>query len=435
MLNLSFSFPFHSQVVKIEIRLRMMRRCTVFRCSLDAAISKIEHVWNMKFSGKPTTNALNFHTDPKPATPMFSVLTLEGNVHEGAADPGIPRDICRKMISTMISHHTTDTILLEAQRQGRISFYMTSFGEEAAVVGSAAALQLQDEVFLQYREAALLAYRGFGVDKMIAQCMGNIEDPLKGRQMPIHYGSKELNVQMVSSPLATQIPQAAGAGYAFKLEKGNRICACYFGEGAASEGDFHAGLNFASTVGSRSLFFVRNNGFAISTPASAQYRGEGILPRGIAYGIPSIRVDGNDALAVFTATRRARELILEHNTPVLIEAMSYRVSHHSTSDDSTAYRPKSEIKHFDDTFSPIRRFSKYLINKGWWSDEETNELRKSTEDFVVKELSRQEKVQLYPVDTLFEDTFATMTPGLRQQKEETIAHYNRNKEFYDSDNH
>ena len=417
--------------------LRVSRRvvCAGSSASLDAAVSKIEHVWNMKFNGSPTTRQMNLHTDAKAATPMFNILTLEGSVAKDAEEPVIPREVCEKMMTTMVKHHVTDTILLEAQRQGRISFYMTSFGEEAAVVGSAAAMEQQDEVFLQYREAALLAYRGFTVENMIAQCMGNVEDPLKGRQMPIHYGSKELNVQMVSSPLATQIPQAAGAGYAFKLENGNRICACYFGEGAASEGDFHAGLNFASTVGARTLFFARNNGYAISTPTESQYHGEGILPRGIAYGIPSVRVDGNDALAVYVATLRAREHILAHNTPVLIEAMSYRVGHHSTSDDSTAYRPKTEISHFDSTFSPIRRFSNYLIAKGWWNEQQTNDIRAATEQLVIKELSRQEKLPLYGVETLFEDTFAVPTPHLVQQREETLEHYKRNKAVYDSEHH
>lgn len=403
------------------------------KLNFEEEIKAVEDVWNIKFGNHPITKKMDFHTDKTEAAPMFNILDLEGNVINPDMLPDIDKDLAVKMMTTMVRHNMTDRILLEAQRQGRISFYMTSFGEEAAVVGSAAALQPQDYCFLQYREAALLQYRGMKIEEMIAQCMGNSEDPFKGRQMPIHYGSKPFNVQMVSSPLATQIPQAAGAGYAFKLEKDSRrICACYFGEGAASEGDFHAGLNFASTTGAHTLFFVRNNGYAISTPTDNQYFGDGILPRGIAYGMPSARVDGNDVLAVYSVTKRARELILERGVPALVESMSYRVGHHSTSDDSTRYREKSEISHFDETFNPILRFANYLKAKGWWHDDLTKGIQTETRDLILSELKRQEKLPIWPVEELFNDTFAVPTPNLVEQRAETVAHYEANKDKYAS---
>jgi 2-oxoisovalerate dehydrogenase E1 component alpha subunit len=254
-----------------------------------------------------------------------------------------------------------DNIFYDAQRQGRISFYMTSYGEEAISFGSASALRMGDMVFAQYREPGVLMWRGFSLQNFADQCFSNVDGHGKGRQMPVHYGSKSLNHQTISSPLATQLPQAAGAAYAFKLAKEDRISVCYFGEGAASEGDFHAALNFASTKDCPILFFVRNNGFAISTPTSEQFRGDGIASRGSGYGIPVMRVDGNDFLAVHEATRRARAFILEENRPVLIEAMSYRQGHHSTSDDSTQYRPVAEIKHWKETCDPIERTKRYLL--------------------------------------------------------------------------
>lgn len=404
---------------------------------LDQTISSVEGVWNMKFGGKPTTHTLTFNDDPNVrAAPMYHILSLDGKVDNKADIPDVSKELCEKIMHTMVKQNMTDRILLEAQRQGRISFYMTAFGEEAAIAGSAAALAFEDEVFLQYRETGVLTYRGYTISQMIAQCMGNQEDPLKGRQMPIHYGSRELNVQMVSSPLGTQIPHAAGAGYAFKLEgKKERVCACYFGEGAASEGDVHAGMNFASTVGAHTLFFVRNNGFAISTSTVDQYRGDGILPRGIAYGIPSARVDGNDVLAVLGVTRKARSIILERDTPVLIEAMSYRVGHHSTSDDSTAYRSKDEIAHFDTVFSPISRFGNFLKSQGWWSDERTTEIQKATREECLRELKRQEKVPVWPMEELFSDTYQEMTPNLIRQKKQTMEHYAKHRSLYDSVGH
>ncbi|KAL7270195.1 hypothetical protein RUND412_007102 [Rhizina undulata] len=162
--------------------------------------------------------------------------------------------------------------------------------------------------------------------------------------MPTHYQSERLHVHLISSPLRIQIPHAVGAAYGLKLEDASHVVICYFGEGAASEGDFHAALNIAATRNCPVVFICRNNGYAISTPTLEQYKGDGIASRGIGYGIETIRVDGNDIMAVMEVTKEAREIALRDHKPVLIEAMSYRVSHHSTSDDSSAYRAKMEVE-------------------------------------------------------------------------------------------
>lgn len=159
------------------------------------------------------------------------------------------------MYTAMVRLNIMDGILYESQRQGRISFYMTNYGEEATHIGSAAALDDNDMVFGQYREAGVLMWRGFTLDEFMNQCYSNRYDPGKGRQMPVHYGSKRLNFQTISSPLATQMPQAAGAAYAFKRARNGLAVICYFGEGAASEGDAHAAFNFASTTDSPCIFF------------------------------------------------------------------------------------------------------------------------------------------------------------------------------------
>lgn len=407
----------------------MLRRAPL-RCCIGANYKASEKVWNLHFSDRPLTTDLEMHRVTT-AAPMYAIMDAEGKVINKKDEPEIPKDKARHMMQTMVSQNAIDKIMYEAQRQGRISFYMTAFGEEGAVVGTAAGAQDNDYMYMQYREAAALHYRGYTVSNMIAQCMGNSEDPAKGRQMPIHYGSPELHVQTVSSPLATQIPQAAGAGYAFKLEKNGRIVMCYFGDGSASEGDFHAGVNFAATTGAHTLFICRNNGYAISTPTEDQYKGDGILPRGIAYGIPSVRVDGTDVLAVYKATQELRKTILAESTPALIELMGYRVGHHSTSDDSTRYRGKDEIDHMDQAFNPIARFEKYLAAKGWWTAEESKAVADSARQSVLEELKRQENLPLHPPESLFSDTTAEMLPSLARQKEETMAHYERNKDFYE----
>lgn len=258
-----------------------------------------------------------------------------------------------------------DQILYSAQRQGRISFWMTSYGEEATIIGTASALAHNDEIYSQYRELGLLLYRGCPLETLLAQVMGTKGDKGKGRQMPTHIGNTDFYFQTISSPLATQLPQAAGAAYALKRTPGreSNVVGCWFGEGSASEGDFHAGLNFASTLDCPVLWLARNNGFAISTASTDQYRGDGLASRGPGYGTLTIRVDGNDVLAVRIAVQEARRRAAEGSRPVLIEFMTYRVGSHSTSDDSGTYRPKSSVDEWSkvSTFSALPREDRKIV--------------------------------------------------------------------------
>ncbi len=190
-----------------------------------------------------------------PVFPIFHIMDLDGNIVNKDAYKSVRESLSNEtlvhMYKTMIRLETMDTILYNAQRQGRVSFYMTNYGEEAVQIGSAAALKDTDEIFAQYREAGVLMYRGFTLEEFMNQCFSTSKDYGKGRQMPVHYGSQKLRVQTISSPLATQIPQASGAGYSIRLDKREDVAICYFGEGAASEGDFHSALNFAAVLKSQ----------------------------------------------------------------------------------------------------------------------------------------------------------------------------------------
>jgi 2-oxoisovalerate dehydrogenase E1 component alpha subunit len=211
-----------------------------------------------------------------------------------------------------------------------------------------------------------------------------------------------------------------------------RIVACYFGEGAASEGDFHAALNIAATRSCPVIFICRNNGYAISTPTLEQYRGDGIASRGTGYGIDTIRVDGNDIFAVREVTRRARELALKDGgRPVLIEAMSYRISHHSTSDDSFAYRARVEVEDWKRRDNPITRLRKYLENRGVWDDEKETALRARLRKEVLKAFSNAEKEKKPPLRAMFEDVYEDITPGTRKQMEELRSMIERYPDEYD----
>ncbi|CAG8776500.1 27039_t:CDS:2 [Gigaspora margarita] len=328
--------------------------------------------------------------------PTYRVMDLHGKVIDPTQEPQVSKEFAVKIYKDMITLNIMDFILYEAQRQGRISFYMTNYGEEA-YIGSAAALDSQDVIYGQYRESGVLLYRGFTLDNFMNQCYSNENDIGKGRQMPIHYGSKELNFQTISSPVATQLPQASGAAYALKRSGKKNCIMCYFGEGAASE---------------------------------EQYKGDGIASRGIGYGIDTIRVDGNDVWAVYNATKAARQLSVEEHRPVLLESMTYRVSHHSTSDDSFAYRSKKEVEYWKQLDNPIVRFRKWLEDKNWWSEHEENSFRTSIRKEVLNAFSKAEKLLKPSITDLFNDVYDHPPQSIIDQRQKLKTLIERYPENY-----
>ena len=309
------------------------------------------------------TYAPDFLAGDEFTIPTFRLLQQDGTLFEGAEPPELDRDKARRIYRAMVFTRVLDERMMAAQRQGRLSFYMQCTGEEAAVIGAAAALDDADMIMAQYREQGALAYRGFTFDEFMNQLFGNELDYGKGRQMPIHYGSRKLHYLTISSPLATQIPQATGYAYGQKLAGDGHCTTVFFGEGAASEGDFHAALNMAAVHKVPVIFFCRNNGYAISTPAVEQFAADGVAPRAFGYRIHVIRVDGNDILAVYQATSEARRIAVEHNQPVLIEAMTYRMGPHSTADDRSRYQPEAQIEEWS-LRDPIERYRRFLDEEG-----------------------------------------------------------------------
>ncbi|CAK7236668.1 hypothetical protein SEUCBS140593_009697 [Sporothrix eucalyptigena] len=331
-----------------------------------------------------------------------------------------------------------DVIMFDAQRQGRISFYMVSSGEEAACVGSASALTPDDVIFCQYREQGVFQQRGFTMKEFMSQLFANKSDTGKGRNMPVHYGSSRLNIHSISSPLGTQLPHASGAAYALKIQRlqnptaDPRVVVVYFGEGAASEGDFHAALNIAATRSCPVVFVCRNNGYSISTPALEQYRGDGIASRGLGYGIDTVRVDGNDLWAVRSAMAKARKMALQDGgKPVLLECLSYRVGHHSTSDDSFAYRAKVEVEDWKRRDNPISRLRKWMESRGCWDDSKEKDARETIRRDILKAFNEAEREKKPPIRALFEDVYEELTPDLRAQMKQLKEHLDKYPEEYD----
>lgn len=349
------------------------------------------------------------------AIETISYLNPEGNLEN--CTHNISDDVLLKGYRTMCLTRHIDDRMVTLQRQGTITFAMSSKGEEACAVASAAALEPQDWMYPQYREAGTIFWRGYTPQQFIHHMFCNAKDIIQGRQMPNHFGSRELNVVTVSSPIGTKIPHAAGCAYAMKLQKENAVAICYFGDGAASEGDFHVGLNFAAVRKAPAIFFCRNNGYAISTPSFRQYATDGLAPQGIGHGLKTYCVDGNDFFAIHETVSKAREYCLEGNGPVFIEAMTYRMGPHSTSDDPTQYREDAEVKEWEKK-CPILRLRLYLEKKSLWDKEKEDQLQKEMKEQVDEAIQVAKKTPLPELSSMVEDVYFEVPPRLQEQLEE-----------------
>jgi len=325
-----------------------------------------------------------------------------------------------------------DSILQSAQRQGRISFYMTSRGEEAIHIGAAAALTLNDIVLAQYREAGVLMWRGFTLEQFTNQCFSNDLDLGKGRQMPIHYGSRALNYLTISSPLGTQLTQAVGVAYRLKLQKKPNIAICFFGDGSSSSIDFHSACNFAATLKVPIIFFCRNNGFAISTPVDEQYAGDGIVSRAPGYGMAGIRVDGNDIFAVSAVVKAAKEYVLANSAPIMIEAMTYRQGSHSTSDDSTLYRNVMDVEKIAEFADPVKRLEAFLTQIGWVDSDSLAAARDEEKKAVLNAVMTAQQRPSPPLKFLFQDVYHQVPNHLREEEEGLRRHIAKYPDNYET---
>jgi TPP-dependent pyruvate/acetoin dehydrogenase alpha subunit len=275
-------------------------------------------------------------------------------------------------------------------------------------------------VFPAYREPGCAIWRGFPIETLIAQAYGNAMDPQQGRQMPNHFGARAINYVTTSSPVGTQIPHAVGAAWAAKIRKDDVVSLVYFGDGATSEGDFHAGMNFAGVFKTPTIFFCKNNQWAISVPLSRQTASKTIAQKAAAYGFDGARVDGNDLLAVYAVTKAAVDKARKGGGPTLIEAVTYRMGPHSSSDDPTRYRSKEEVEQWAQR-DPVDRMRKYLELKGLWSKDYEDKLRAEIDDLMQNTIKEVERQPPPPIETLFSDVYAEMTPQLKEQMEAFLA--------------
>jgi 2-oxoisovalerate dehydrogenase E1 component alpha subunit len=333
-------------------------------------------------------------------------------------DPGKLQIALRWMVLTRIF----DARMWQIHRQGRITFYMESKGEEAVSIAQAMALRPGDMCFPSYRNQGIFLYRGIKLVEMMCQCLSNTKDMCKGRQLPIMYHSKKANIFSISGNLATQVPQAVGWGMASAIKGEDHIAASWLGDGSTAEADFHYALTFAAVYQAPVILNVVNNQWAISTfQGTAGGQRRPFAARGLGLGIPGIRVDGNDLLAIYAVTLWAAERARRGGGPTLIELVTYRGGAHSTSDDPSKYRPKDEWSHFP-LGDPVERLKQHLIAAGHWSDEQHEEME---EELKAEVLAAWKEAQTYGTmtegpfldpGTMFDDVFAETPAHLESQR-------------------
>ena len=356
---------------------------------------------------------------------LIRVLDDEGQA-VGDWNPGLPPEALRRMLRAMALTRAFDDRMFRAQRQGKTSFYMKSLGEEAVAVAAAEALNPDDMTFPSYRQQGLLIARGWSLEDMINQIYSNRADRLKGRQLPIMYSAREAGFFSISGNLTTQYPQAVGWAMASAARGDTRIAAAWCGEGSTAEGDFHSACTFASVYRAPVILNIVNNQWAISSFAGfAGGEATTFAARGIGYGIASLRVDGNDALAVFAATRWAAERARGNHGPTLIEHFTYRAEGHSTSDDPSAYRSAGEPVAWP-LGDPVRRLRDHLIALGEWDEERHAAMDAEVAAQVRSAQKAAEKNGILghglhqPMETMFEDVFETLPWHLKEQRQQML---------------
>jgi 2-oxoisovalerate dehydrogenase E1 component alpha subunit len=357
-----------------------------------------------------------------------SLVRVLGDDHKatGPWDPRLDPETLRKMLRQMVLVRIFDDRMYRAQRQGKTSFYMKCTGEEAIAISATFALDRDDMHFPTYRQQGILIARGYPLVKMMNQIYSNPGDHMKGRQLPIMYSDKAHGFFSISGNLGTQFPQAVGWAMASAIKGDSKIAMGWIGDGATAEGDFHSAMTFAAVYQAPVILAIVNNQWAISSFSGiAGAERATFAQRGVGYGIASLRVDGNDALAVYAATKWAAERARSNSGPALIEFFTYRAEGHSTSDDPTGYRPKEEPTAWP-LGDPIERLKQHLIALGEW-DEERHAAAQAESDAEVRAAQKEsEKLGILPqqgkhdIGSMFEDVYADVPWNLTEQRDQAL---------------
>ncbi|HET9933502.1 MAG TPA: thiamine pyrophosphate-dependent dehydrogenase E1 component subunit alpha [Polyangiaceae bacterium] len=335
-------------------------------------------------------------------------------------DPGLSPAEVMELYKHMVTTRLLDERLVALQRQGRIGFHVGSLGEEAAILGSAYAMRKGDWLFPCYREFGAALMRGLELQVFVHNMFGNAKDTVRGRQMPDHYTCRRVGWMSISSPVGTQITQAAGFAWGAKIRKQDVATLVYFGDGATSSSDFHSGMNFAGVFKIPTIFLCRNNGWAISVPTQRQTASRTLAEKGAAYGVPFVRVDGNDLFAVVSVTRRALERGVRGEGPTLIEAITYRMGGHSTSDDPGRYRGSEALEPWTSR-DPLGRVRAYLEKHNQWDGGAEERLIAEVDQRFREAVGNAERTPPPPLESMFDDVYERPPWHLQEQRAELLS--------------
>lgn len=352
---------------------------------------------------------------------LFRLLGEDGQPVAGVTDQDLaPFDpaLCERLYRGMLQIRVMDERLMTLQRQGRIGFYGEARGQEAAVIGSAAALDPDDWLVPALREAGAGIFRGLPLEGYVAQLFGNQADVTRGRQMPCHPCDRDSNYVVMSSCVANQLPQATGIAWAMKiLGHQGKVCVAYLGDGGTSESDFHWAMELAGHGRVPVVFVCQNNQWAISTPGTIQTAAETIALKALGYGVEPLRGDGNDVLAACALTRHAVARARSGQGPVFVELLTYRVSAHTSSDDPSRYRDESVTEVWKRERDPLARMRAFLLARGWLREDQDRRMREDIEARVREVVAAQEPLGPPEIDTLFDDVYETPTWLQREQRD------------------
>ncbi|HMF45015.1 MAG TPA: thiamine pyrophosphate-dependent enzyme [Polyangia bacterium] len=352
---------------------------------------------------------------------VIRVMDDDGQVVHPEREPNLTGDELRRLFRAMTLQRILDDRMIRMQRVGRIGFYLTCTGEEAVPYGTAHALREGDWIFSAYRETGAALYRGYPLRTFMNQMFGNAEDTVKGRQMPVHHTARNINFVSISSPVGSQIPNAVGAAWAAKLQKKDDVVVGFFGEGATSTPTFHVSANFAAIYKIPVILICRNNGWAISVPRSVQTASPTFAQKASAYGLVGMLVDGNDVLAMIHAVREAAARARRGEGATLIEARTYRIGAHSTSDDPSVYRDPAEPTEWKSR-DPLHRLRDYMQRRGELPKDFEATVQREADAEIRQAIAEADRVPPKPpLASLFEDVYAEVPWHLREQQAELEA--------------
>ncbi len=338
---------------------------------------------------------------------QLKILDPKGKIIKPDLEPSIDNEILLKLYETMVLGRIADIKALQYQRQGRMLTYAPNRGQEAAQLGAVAAMEPQDWLAPAFRELNAMIYRGVPLEKIYLYWYGN--------EWGSHYAD-DVRVLPIDIIIGSQINHAAGIAYASKILKKNEVALAFIGDGGTSHGEFYEGLNFGASFDVPMVIVVQNNQYAISTPRSKATKAETLAQKAIAVGIEGIQVDGNDILAMYVATKYAIDHARAGKGPVLIEAVTYRLGPHTTSDDPSIYRQDDEVAEWEKK-DPMIRFKQYLIDKKLWTEAKDKKLNEEKAEFVTETFKKVETSGPEELLDIFQYTYAEMTPQLIEQYE------------------